>query len=308
MQTYIDVLNQGDKKRYYVENIYSTLNIEWKIGELEESSIKALSKKNLLKYEGLKIKLKAKVKDVADKIFGNIGFSMGTHYDRDDHFGFKPSFEDLVMDIQNGNYKENLQKKERYYLNKDKMKIEIVTIVDKFDGVCKLKNKEGLFSKSLLFKSLISLHIDICKTYLFHSTAFFKREQIDFFLKNIFTPVNIINHTEEIYELFSGAYSFGYIDYNRDMNKDKSLKQFGLYEYAILTYDVICRYCNLNVDGEKYANPYFSSFGSYLKNKHTDMFIPCGFNYDKIKCKTNVDIIKWYEENNVNIKNESPLY
>jgi len=194
-----------------------------------------------------------------------------------------------------------------HYFNRDKYKFEEVEIEIKLDkNTVKLKNKVGLYSKSLIYKDKNKLYMDMIKNRYNHGIRNFssnfdiEQEYTDKMLDNIFDFYYIKKNFEYIVNNFLSE-----IDIAKEW-------EYRLKKHVVIFNDVMHQlhqtidYDNSDEDYEyiKRLNIYLSSAKSFIKDKEIQKIYDTPFiNYQKLYNKTGFNVPRFYESYGMTVDN-----
>ena len=304
MQIYfeISIRNQPKIKQYLI-NSNDIINYEFKVDDISPKTLSILLSKNLAIPTTFGIKLNVTALELQGLIINEeIGFKLGIEGDISDIHN-DSDFNLFMKLLENGYYEEHFISNQRYYLNNNNIieKVFIEEVID--NSVCKLQNKEGLYSLSLLFYTNIQLKINLCIKYL-NLIDSIDTKTFNLYLKDIFTPSNIILYADDILNLIRKPH--------REIEKEnhnfdiylKNNENLQLHDYSILTMDVLFRLHNYYVQNNNKNDFYFSCYmysRNSVKENIIDLYKPVNFHYMSIQEKTGIDVCKWYLDNNIKV-------
>ena len=304
MQKYfeISIRNQPKIKQYLI-NSNDIIDYEFKVDNISPKTLSILLSKNLATPTTFGVKLNVTALELQGLIINEeIGFKIGIEGDITDIHN--DSDFNLFMELlKNGYYEESFISNQRYYLNNDNIieKVFIKEVID--NSVCKLQNKEGFYSLSLLFYTNIQLKINLCIKYL-NMIESIDTKTFNLYLKDIFTPSNIILYADDILNLIRKPHrKIEKENHNFDITL-KNNENLQLHDYSILTMDVLFRLHNYYDQNNNKNDFYFSCYmysRNSVKENIIDLYKPVNFHYMSIKEKTGIDVCKWYLDNNIKV-------
>jgi hypothetical protein len=293
MQIYLDIFSKGQKVRHYVTNATDKLSINFSIDELSNKQLSKLIKLKFAKYSQFSIIINTTPQKLDGLIIDDLAFKLGGYTDKQDLFN-NVNFNDFIYTINEFNIKKNKPNK-KFYFNMD-CKIEKVTIKEQIDNnTFSLKNKDGLFSSSLLFDSKLDLQIFLCLDFNKSNFSSISKKLFYKLLNDIFSPFNMIKNREKLLPLLKITYF---------SNNNKNL--IDVQDYFILFFDVTFRFRNLLTKHNQpnaVLNADLEYIKSFLTNTIQNIYLPVNLSYIDVLSYTNLDIPKWYLSHGINVNN-----